>query len=246
MKIVGCIFARGGSKGLPGKNIRMFCGKPLIAWSIEHTKAIERISRIIVSTDSEDIAQVALDYGAEVPFLRPTELAKDTTPEWMAWRHLLHYLREEEQYIPEIMVSTPATSPLRIPQDIDKCIDKYITCSADVVVTVTESYRNPWFNMVKKRSDGSVGIVNTPKDPIYRRQDAPRVFDMSTVAYVARPDYVMREMEIFRGKVHAVEVPVERAVDIDTLFDFQLAEFIMKQRALCAKTPTKREAITNA
>jgi len=234
MKIVGCIFARGGSKGLPGKNIRMFCGKPLLAWSVEHAKAIERLSRIIVSTDSEDIAQIALDYGAEVPFLRPTELAQDSSPEWMAWRHLLNYLREEEHYMPEIMVSTPATSPLRIPQDIDDCIDKYITSSADMVITVTESHRNPWFNMVKTKQDGSVGIVNTPKVPIYRRQDAPTVFDMSTVAYVARPDYVMQEMEIFKGKIHAVEVPVERAVDIDTLFDFQLAEFIMRQRTLCA------------
>jgi len=93
MKAVAFIFARGGSKGLPGKNTRMLNGKPLIAWSIGHAQAVPRIERVIVSTDSPDIAAVAIQYGAEVPFLRPAELARDDSPEWLAWRHALNYLR---------------------------------------------------------------------------------------------------------------------------------------------------------
>ena len=103
MKTVAFIFARGGSKGLPGKNILPLAGKPLIAWSIEHAKAVKRIGRIIVSTDSQEIADVATQYGAEVPFIRPDELSSDTSPEWLAWRHALGYLREKEGVLPEVI-----------------------------------------------------------------------------------------------------------------------------------------------
>lgn len=111
MKIDSFIFARGGSKGLPGKNIRMLAGKPLIAWSIEHAKAVSCIDRVIVSTDSEEIAEVAQNYGAEVPFLRPHDLAKDDSPEWLAWCHALRYLGDNNMGMPDIMVSVPVTAP---------------------------------------------------------------------------------------------------------------------------------------
>ena len=91
MKTVAFIFARGGSKGLPGKNIKPLAGKPLIAWSIDHARAVERIKRVIVSTDSQEIADIAHEFGAEVPFMRPQELARDDSPEGLAWRHALHY-----------------------------------------------------------------------------------------------------------------------------------------------------------
>ena len=125
MKAVAFIFARGGSKGLPGKNIRPLGGKPLIAWSIEHALAIKRIARVIVSTDSEEIAAVARDYGAEVPFIRPAELARDDSPEWLAWRHALNFLRETTGELPEVMVSVPTTAPLRLALDIENCLDEY-------------------------------------------------------------------------------------------------------------------------
>ena len=102
MKAVAVIFARGGSKGLPGKNIRPLAGKPLIAWAIEHALAVKRIDRVIVSTDSEEIAAVAREYGAEVPFLRPAELARDDSPEWLAWRHALNYFLNVDGVLPEV------------------------------------------------------------------------------------------------------------------------------------------------
>ena len=123
MSIVGFIFARGGSKGLPGKNIRPFCGKPLIAWSIDHARAVSRIDRVIVSTDSHEIAEVALAAGAEVPFIRPAELAQDNSSEWLAWRHALNFVRQTDGALPEVMVSIPTTAPLRVPDDIKRCVD---------------------------------------------------------------------------------------------------------------------------
>ena len=229
MTIVAFIFARGGSKGLPGKNIRPFAGKPLIAWAIEQAQAVSRISRVLVSTDAEEIAAVALDYGAEVPFLRPPELAQDDSPEWLAWRHGLQYLQETTGALPDAMVSVPTTAPLRLPLDIDNCLDEFAQGEADMVITVTEAHRNPYFNMVKPNPDGSVGLVIPPARGVARRQDAPPVYDMATVAYVARPEFVMTQRSTFAGRVRAVKVPVERAIDIDSPFDFQMAEFLYFQ-----------------
>jgi N-acylneuraminate cytidylyltransferase len=224
MRAIAFIFARGGSKGLPGKNIRSLGGKPLIAWSIQHALAVRRIDRVIVSTDSEEIAAVARNFGAEVPFLRPTELAGDNSPEWLAWRHGLNYIREITGQLPEMMVSVPATAPLRIVLDIENCLDEYEKGGADVVITVTDSYRSPYFNMVKTNPDGTVGLVIPSHSIVTRRQDAPTVFDMATVCYVANSDFVMTHNATFEGRVKAVYVPAERAIDIDSLLDFQIAE----------------------
>lgn len=230
MTAIAFIFARGGSKGLPGKNIRPLAGKPLIAWSIEHARAVKRIERVIVSTDSEEIAAVARDFGADVPFLRPAELARDESPEWLAWRHALAFLQNTEGALPDAMLSVPTTAPLRLPIDLENCLDEFAKRDADMVITVSDAHRNPWFNMVKENQDGSVGLVMELASGITRRQDAPEVFDMATVAYVARPQFVMQQMGTFSGRVRAVKVPVERAIDIDTQFDFELAEFLISRR----------------
>ena len=227
MRAVAFIFARGGSKGLPGKNIRPLGGKPLIAWSIEHARAVSRIDRVIVSTDSEEIAGVAREFGAETPFLRPHELAQDNTPEWLAWRHALMFVQQQEGGLPDAMVSVPSTAPLRLPCDIEKCLDVFEEGRADMVVTVTDARRSPYFNMVKVLSDGSVGLVIPPLSSVARRQDAPTVFDMTTVAYVARPRFVLKQNGVFAGTVRHVHVPVERSIDIDTLHDFRIAECLM-------------------
>jgi CMP-N-acetylneuraminic acid synthetase len=230
MKAVAFIFARGGSKGLPGKNIRPLDGKPLIAWSIDHALAVKRIKRVIVSTDSEEIAVVARGYGAEVPFMRPAELARDDSPEWLAWRHALNYLRKTSGALPEVMVSVPTTAPLRLSLDIENCLDAYGKGDVDMVITVTDAHRSPYFNMVKTNADGTVGLVNPPQSAIARRQDAPVVYDMATVCYVANPEFVMTHNATFDGRVKAVHVPTERAIDIDTLLDFNIAESLLNIR----------------
>ena len=227
MRAIAFIFARGGSKGLPGKNIRLLCGKPLIAWSIEHALAIPRIARVIVSTDSEDIAEVARKHGAEVPFMRPAELARDDSPEWLAWRHALDYVRTDEGALPDALVSIPATAPLRSSGDVERCLDLFAQGDSDIVITVAAAHRSPYFNMVQRQPDGTMRLVMPLASAIVRRQDAPDVFDMATVAYVANPEFVLQHDGVFDGKVRAVQIPPERAVDIDTFFDFQLAEFLL-------------------
>ena len=228
LKVVAFIFARGGSKGLPGKNIRLFGGKPLIAWSIEHAMSVSRIEQIYVSTDSEEIAAVAKHYGASVPFIRPAELAQDDSPEWRAWQHALDYLKKVDGFYPDAMVSVPTTAPLRQSIDIENCWDEFEKGVVDEVITVTDAHRNPYFNMVKKGSDGSVELIVPLFKPTSRRQDAPVVYDMTTVAYVLRPDFIMQNNRIFDGRVRAVHVPKDRSIDIDTLLDFYVAECLQR------------------
>ena len=230
MTTIAFIFARGGSKGLPGKNIRLFGGKPLIAWSIQHAQAVKRISRVIVSTDSQEIAAVAQQYGAEAPFIRPAELAQDDSPEWLAWRHALNYLRETTDMLPEVMVSVPATAPLRLPLDVENCLDEYEGGGADVVITVTDARRSPYFNMVTIKADNTVHLVSPPRLPIISRQQAPVMYDMTTVCYAASTEFVMTHNSIFEGRVKAVRVPPARGLDIDTLLDFQIAESVLNMR----------------
>jgi N-acylneuraminate cytidylyltransferase len=227
---IAFIFARGGSKGLPGKNILPLAGKPLIAWSIEQALAVNRIKQVIVSTDSLEIAEVAESYGAKVPFMRPAELAQDESPEWLAWRHALNYILETSGKLPEVMISVPATAPLRLPVDIENCLNVYEKEVSDVVIAVTNSHRSPYFNMVKKNSDDTVDLVVPKSAAVSRRQDAPITYDITTVCYVAQPKFVLKNNSIFEGKVNSVLIPPERSIDIDTNHDFEIAEFLMHQR----------------
>ena len=158
--IVAFIFARGGSKGLKNKNIKKFAGKPLIAWSIETALSVKHIRRVIVSTDCDKIAKISLRYGAEVPFIRPRNLSMDESPEWLAWRHALNFLIKNENKLPDAMLSIPTTAPLRKTQDIKKCLKLFFSQKVDAVITVTESHRNPWFNMVEETSNGLFKLIN--------------------------------------------------------------------------------------
>ncbi|GHV54787.1 acylneuraminate cytidylyltransferase [Synergistales bacterium] len=225
----GYIFARGGSKGLPRKNILPLGGKPLIAYSIEALRESRYISRIIVSTDDAEIAETARNFGAEVPFMRPAELASDGAPELLAWKHALHEA-EREGKTPDIFVSAPTTSPLRLPSDIDSAVETLIKTGCDMVVSVTESARSPYFNMVTRDAEGRTKIFARLPGEVTRRQDAPPVYDMTTVVYAAKSSYVMAGDTAMPGDVRSIVVPRERAADIDTKLDFEFAEFLLNRR----------------
>ncbi len=227
MNYVALICARGGSKGVPGKNIRPLGGLPLIGWAIRTAKQVKRIPRVIVSTDSEEIAAVAKECGAEVPFLRPEDMARDNSPEWQVWRHALTYLEEHDQEQVDGLVVVPATAPLRNSQDIDNCLDEYEKGDVDVVITISDAHRSPYFNMVVNDEAGYCSLASSPEGVITRRQDAPIVYDMSTVAYVAQPQFVHEHNGLFEGRVRGVYVPPERALDIDTQLDFRVAECLV-------------------
>ncbi len=229
--IVGFIFARGGSKGVPRKNIRLLAGKPLIAYAIETAFQSEFIDRIVVSTEDKEIAQVARDYGAEVPFLRPKELAQDNSPEWLAWQHAIRVLNEIDNGKElDVFVSIPTTSPLRLVADVDSAIRAFLEDDVDAVITVKKASRHPSFNMVVLDERNYARLVLPLDEYVARRQEAPVVYDMTTVAYVVKPDFIMEAKAIFDGKVKSVLIPDERAVDIDTGLDFQFAEFLMSKR----------------
>jgi len=225
--IYAFIFARGGSKGVPNKNIRPFAGKPLIAHAIETALMTDLIHRLFVSTDSTDIARVSKTYGAEIPFIRPKALAGDETPEWLAWRHAVQEIqRRKDIKSMDIFVSLPPTSPFRSVADVDTCIHTFMKGDADMVITVKNATRHPSFNMVTVDNDGFSRLVLPLNKPVFRRQDAPLVYDMTTVAYVTRPGYILSAKNIFEGKVKSVLIPEKRALDIDTELDFAFAEFL--------------------
>ena len=225
--IVGFIFARGGSKGVLRKNLRLLAGKPLIAYAIQTGLSSRWIDTMIVSTDDEEIAATALEYGAIVPFLRPAELAGDSSPEWESWQHAITTVNNDDR-LPnvDVFVSIPTTAPLRFVSDVDACIDTFLEVRPDVVATATEAHRSPWFNMLVVDDDGTARKVIS-NERIIRRQDAPVAYDMTTVSYVARPQYVLDSESMFEGDLRAVIVPKERALDIDTEFDFELAEWMI-------------------
>ena len=228
--VVGFIFARGGSKGLPRKNIAPLAGKPLIAHAIEAARSGKWIKRVVVSTDDREIAAVARRYGAEVPFLRPAELATDTAPEALAWVHALDYVDRCSRRPVDVFVSVPATAPLRLASDVDACVEALLTSDVDLAVTVSESRRNPYFSMLKIIADGTARVVMEHDQAVFHRQDAPTTYDIVPAAYAARPAFVRRGVSVLKGRMKAVPIPNERAVDIDDDLDLQIAELLLRRR----------------
>ena len=228
-RVLGLICARGGSKGVPKKNIRPLGGRPLIGWSIESAKTCDLIDRIVVSTDDEEIARVAEHYGANVPFIRPEELARDNSPEWFVWQHALRKLGRLDNFRPDYLIVLPPTAPFRSHDDIRKSLEVIRERDVDIVISVTEANRNPYFNMVELDSNGFANLVNSPEGKVVRRQDAPEVFDMTTVLYTARTEFILKANGIFEGNVRAIMIPQNRALDIDTEMDFKFAEFLISE-----------------
>lgn len=225
--VVGFIFARGGSKGIPRKNICLLNGKPLIAYAIETAKASTLIDRVIVSTDDEEIADIARQFGAEVPFMRPKELAQDRSPEWLAWQHTVRCYQEKSGNF-DVFIALPTTSPLRNEDDIDICIETLIQAEVDMVITVKSASRSPYYNMICLDELSLARLAIQPKEIIHQRQSVPMVYDMTTVAYVMYPDYLLKSSSIFEGRVKAVLVPDERAIDIDTSLDLLFADLLLQ------------------
>lgn len=216
------IFARGGSKGLPRKNVLPIAGLPLVVHSIRAAELLGNTKGIYVSTECQEIASIALAAGAEV-IERPAELASDTAPEWLAWQHAIQWVQAKTGAFDRFL-SLPPTAPCRNVVDVQRCLDA-LTSDVDLVLTTTPSHRSPWFNMVVKRCDGYLELAQSG-DKINRRQDAPACFDIATVAYAARPAFVLNATSIWEGRIRGVEIPSERAIDIDTPADYAIARFL--------------------
>lgn len=226
MRNFAFIFARGGSKGLPKKNVKLLAGKPLIQYSIDTAKNVDSIEKVFVSTEDKEIAEIAVKAGAEV-IARPEELASDASPEWLSWKHAIGWAGEKYGEF-DNFISLPATSPLRSTEDVKAAIKQKNEIKSDICISVTEASRSPYFNMITLSENGIASLVCKPKAGIARRQDAPVVYDITPVVYVASPSFIVNSSGLFEGIVTTVEIPKERAVDIDDIFDFKLAELIVK------------------
>jgi CMP-N,N'-diacetyllegionaminic acid synthase len=220
--------ARGGSKGIPRKNILSLLGKPLIAYTIEAARKACLIGRVLVSTDDPEIAAVATQFGAEVPFLRPPELARDETPTLPVLQHLLSQLKTTENYEPEIIVLLQPTSPLRRVGDIDKAVTLLQQTSADSVVSLCVAEYSPyWMNRLE--SDRVLPFLeNVPE--YARRQDLPPVYRINGAVYATRRRILMEQNRLLGEDTRGIVMDAESSVDVDTPLDLKIAMLILQER----------------
>ena len=226
MTVLGVIAARGGSKGLPGKNLRLLGGVPMIAWTIRAAKRAKTLTACWVSTDDDAIADVARAHGGEVPFLRPTELATDESSIVDTVRHAVRHFEAARGARPEVVVLLQATTPLRGHEPIDAAVRAIVEEGADSSQTVALDEAHPLLKFWLK--DGRLSSV-FPNETSSRRQDSPAVYRPNGGVYASRVGLVMDD-GVLRGKDHrGVVMDFESSVDIDTLWDFRLAEAIVAE-----------------
>ena len=227
--ILGHIGARKGSKGVPGKNFRPLCGKPLIDWSLDQLFANPRVGAVVVSTDDEAIHDHAVKRGALEIGLRPAELATDTAPKWGVWQHAL---ASSEALVGPVsaFLDLDCTSPLRLPEDVDGALSLYEIEHPDMVMSVCEARKNPYFNLVEPDSTGALHVSKPLPGGVWARQDAPVVYEHVGLVYVVNPDYLRRAKTIYEGRVIPYVMPAERCHDIDTPYDFRLVEFLLSEQ----------------
>jgi len=227
-KILALITARGGSKGLPQKNILPLAGKPLIAWTIEQAKKSKYLDTVIVSTDSQKIAKIAKNFGAEVPFIRPANLATDKAKSIEVILHCLNWLKERKKFYDLVMLLQP-TSPLRTAIDIDNSLKLLFSKKAQAVISVCATEHHPyWINTLPK--DGCLKNFINPEIENKPRQQLPKFYRLNGAIYLAYSDYLEKQKSFFGNKSYAYIMPPERSVDIDNYFDFKLAEVTLKTK----------------
>jgi CMP-N-acetylneuraminic acid synthetase len=233
MTILCVIGARGGSQGLPGKNIRPMLGKPLIAWSIEQAKASPLVDRVVVSTDSAAIAEVATAAGADVPFLRPAALAGPTIGKFQVWQHALEACRAHYREDYECYVDLDCTSPLRDADDITRAIGQFRDARSrgvDAVFSVCKARKNPYFNLVERDAQGALKVSKPLPGKVLARQAAPQVFEHVASIYVLSPDYLGRAQHLLDGFTEGYDIGEDKSLDVDSEFDFDLIEYLMKRK----------------
>lgn len=228
-KVIVTICARGESKSLRDKNIRPLMGMPLICHTIDFVKQIKWVDRIVVSTDSIKIRDLALKSGIETPFLRPKHLASDTAAKVPA---ILHGIKTAEKYWSEkydISIDLAVTSPLRIKADIENCVKLLIRPRTSTVLSGYLSPHNPYFSMVEVNSHGYIQLSKQGKRTIIRRQDAPEVFVLNGSVYAAWVKKLKKDKTYFTNQTRLYVMPQERSIDIDTKTDFEFLEFYMQR-----------------
>lgn len=229
---LGVIPARGGSKGCPGKNLRLLGGIPLIVHTIRAAQQARGLEAFVVSTDDEAIAETARKAGASVPFLRPAELATDQISVWPAVLHATKHWENQSGQSVDVVVLLQPTSPLRTAMDIDACLEKFSASEADICVSVVAPHDSPYFNMVEPvpTSPEFVQPCSPAMRMRIRRQESPPVYALNGAVYVVRRRFLQgltNQFELERIAFH--EMPRARSVDIDTIEDLELAEWWLER-----------------
>jgi len=224
MRVLGLIPARGGSKGVPRKNVRMLGGKPLIGYTIGTALSAKRIERVIVSTDDDEIAEVAASLGAEVPFLRPARLAQDDTPMFPVVAHALESIIADG-WTPDAICLLQPTFPFRRPEDVDACIDALAARQADCVISVhrvPDDFNPHWVYF--EQADGTLRLSTGDSEPIPRRQELPPAFHRSGAVYVSRVSTIIDDRSLYGNRIVGYETTTESSCNIDTFEDWNRAE----------------------
>jgi CMP-N,N'-diacetyllegionaminic acid synthase len=223
LKVLAIIPARGGSKGLPGKNIINLAGKPLIAWTIEVAKQSKFIDKLILSSDDEEIISVAKKYGCDVPFKRPAELALDSTP---GIDPILHAMKEFPEF--DLVICLQATSPLRNSADIDGAIEMCIMQNSPSCISVSPAEQSPYW-MFKLDNQNVMMPLLSLDSTVVRRQDLPPVYTLNGAVYVAKSEWIKKTKSFLSDETTGFIMPVERSIDIDTELDLQIASYILEK-----------------
>ena len=228
MRTIGTICARGGSKGIKNKNIKLLLGKPLISYTINALKAWGKLDRIVCSTDSEEIKKIANKYGVETPFTRPEELATDTSGKLEVIQHAVHFCEEEENNKYDFIIDLDPTSPLRTINNINDAFQKLINSTADILLSVYKAHKNPYFNMLELNEKGYAHLSKKFDKILIARQQAPIVYSANASIYVYRRDYLMNTKEVLSDKTIIYEMS-DISIDIDKEIDLEFIEFIIKK-----------------
>jgi len=227
MRVLGLVVARGGSKGVPRKNIRLLAGKPLLQYTAESALKARRLSRVILSTEDEEIAEVGRSCGLDIPFMRPMELAADSAPGFPVVQHAVGWLEEHGEYYDAVCVLQP-TNPLRRADDIDACIDLLERDGADAVVTilpVPAEYNPHWVYF--QASDGRLSLSTGAETPVPRRQELPPAFHREGSVYVTRRNTVMQDHSLYGRRLVGHLVDPARSINIDSMSDWERAEALL-------------------
>ena len=224
--ILAVIPARGGSKGILGKNIVPFAGKPLICYTVEAALKSKCLKRVIVSTDDADIAKAAKDCGAEVPFLRPSNLSQDDTSSVSVVKHAVNIIEESEGCLFDFVVLLQPTSPLRDEKTIDLAIEKMLSTGADSVISVCKVKHHPFWNFIAQ--DDRLHSLLPNCDKSSRRQELPQTYAPNGAVYVVKRSVLFNENTMLGKDLRGVIMPLEESVDIDDYYDWFLAEMTSK------------------
>jgi CMP-N-acetylneuraminic acid synthetase len=233
-KVLGIIGARGGSQGVPGKNIMPVGGKPLIGWSVERGLQSGVIDDMVVSTDDAEIARVAESFGAKIPFMRPAELATAGAGKFQVWQHALNECEKIYGVQYDMVVDMDCTNPLLDAEDLRGIVSAFRTARAekgvDVMFTVSAAHRNPYFNLCEEDAEGLLHLSKRLETNVVGRQGAPKAWDIVAGYYILDPGYLRRAQYMMDGRVMGYPVSREKSVDIDEPLDVELVEFFMKRR----------------